>query len=460
MLSKMIDRAKSALPVAAPVSEAELKKVSERLTDTRPTTRIGLLLLALVFGAFVVWAFVAPLDEGVPAPGMITVESKRKIVQHLTGGIIKAVLVKEAQEVQAGDPLIQLDDTTSKANFDAAREQYYALQAQADRLRAEALHMDKIAFSPALLEAASDPVAAQNMSGQQQLFATRRAALQGELSILEASARTAAEQTNGIEAQIKGKKAQLKFVLEQLEGSRELAKEGYLPRNRWFDDERLAADLQASVTELQSTAARAASMAAEARARLAQRPRDFQKEVETQFADTRREAMVAGERLRAAREDFARTVIRAPVDGYVNGLSPFSVGSVITSSVRLMDIVPKDEALILEVKIDPSVIDRVHAGLPVDIHLHVFANDPSLVLEGVLESVSADLVTDPSNNPNIPPHYLGRVRVTPEGLKKLGNRVLQPGMPAQIVIKTGERTLVQYLLKPLVMRVSSSMKEH
>ncbi len=460
MLSKMIDRAKSALPVAAPVSEAELKKVSERLTDTRPTTRIGLLLLALVFGAFVVWAFVAPLDEGVPAPGMITVESKRKIVQHLTGGIIKAVLVKEAQEVQAGDPLIQLDDTTSKANFDAAREQYYALQAQADRLRAEALHMDKIAFSPALLEAASDPVAAQNMSGQQQLFATRRAALQGELSILEASARTAAEQTNGIEAQIKGKKAQLKFVLEQLEGSRELAKEGYLPRNRWFDDERLAADLQASVTELQSTAARAASMAAEARARLAQRPRDFQKEVETQFADTRREAMVAGERLRAAREDFARTVIRAPVDGYVNGLSPFSVGSVITSSVRLMDIVPKDEALILEVKIDPSVIDRVHAGLPVDINLHVFANDPSLVLEGVLESVSADLVTDPSNNPNIPPHYLGRVRVTPEGLKKLGNRVLQPGMPAQIVIKTGERTLVQYLLKPLVMRVSSSMKEH
>jgi protease secretion system membrane fusion protein len=454
----MIDRAKSALPVAAPVSEAELKKVAERLTDTRPTTRIGLLLLALVFGAFVVWAFVAPLDEGVPAPGTITVESKRKIVQHLTGGIIKAVLVKEAQEVQAGDPLIQLDDTMSKASFDAAREQYYALQAQADRLRAEALHMDKIAFSPALLEAAGDPVAAQNMSGQQQLFATRRAALQGELAILEASARSAAEQTNGIEAQIKGKKAQLKFVLEQLEGSRELAKEGYLPRNRWFDDERLAADLQASVTELQSTAARAASMAAEARARLAQRPREFQKEVETQFADTRREAMVAGERLRAAREDFARTVIRAPVDGYVSGLSPFSVGSVITSSVRLMDIVPKDEALILEVKIDPSVIDRVHAGLPVDINLHVFANDPSLVLEGVLESVSADLVTD--SNPNIPPHYLGRVRVTPEGLKKLGNRVLQPGMPAQIVIKTGERTLVQYLLKPLVMRVSSSMKEH
>lgn len=454
----MIARAKGALPAATPIGDAELKKAAERITDTRASTRIGLLLLALGLAAFLVWAFVAPLDEGVPAAGTISVESKRKIVQHLTGGIIKAVLVKEAQEVRAGDPLIQLDDTTSKANFDAAREQYYALQAQSDRLYAETQHADRITFSPALLEAAGDPVAVQYMTGQQQLFLTRRAALQGELAILEASARSAAEQINGIEAQIKGKKEQLKFVREQLEGSRELAKEGYLPRNRWFDDERLAADLQASVTELQSTAARAASMAAEARQRMAQRPRDFQKEVETQFADTRREAMVAGERLRTAREDYSRTVVRAPVDGYVNGLSPFTAGSVITSSVRLMDIVPKDEALILEVKIDPSVIDRVHAGLPVDINLHVFANDPSLVLEGVLDSVSPDVVND--SNPNMPPHYLGRVSVTPEGLKKLGNRVLQPGMPAQIMIKTGERTLVQYLLKPLLMRVSSSMKEH
>lgn len=460
MSQNQIVSAKSALPAEARISEAELAKAAEGITDTRPTARIGLLLLGLGLAAFLLWAFLAPLDEGVPAPGTIAVESKRKMVQHLSGGIIKKILVKEAQEVKAGDPLIQLDETSTKANYDAAREQYYAQQAQADRLHAEVLHADRITFSPALLDAVQDPVAVQNMAGQQQLFLTRRAALQGELAILEASARSAEEQIHGVEAQVKGKKEQLRFVREQLEGSRELAKEGYLPRNRWFEDERLAADLQASVTELQSSAARAASMAAEARQRLAQRPRDFQKEVETQYADTRREAMVSGERLRVAREEFARTVIRAPVDGYVSGLSAFTEGSVINSSVRLMDIVPKDEALVLEVKIDPSVIDRVHAGLPVDINLHVFANDPSLVLDGVLESVSADLVTEPSNNPNIPPHYLGRVRVTPEGLKRLGNRVLQPGMPAQITIKTGERTLVQYLLKPLLMRVSAGMKEN
>ena len=458
MLSKLIERAKGALPEETPITEDQLKKAGEGITDTRRPVSIGLAILGIGLIVFLLWAFLAPLDEGVPAAGTIAVESKRKVVQHLTGGIVRKILVKESQEVEAGEPLVLLDDTATKANFDAAREQYYALQAQTDRLHAEATKADKITFTQSLLDAANDPVAAQNMQTQQQLFLTRRLALQGELAILAASARSAEEQIHGIEAQARGKKEQLKFVREQLEGSRELAKEGYLAKNRWFDDERLAADLQASATELQSSVIRATSMALEAKQRLAQRQRDFQKEVETQYSDYRREAMVAGEKFRAAKEDFARSVIKAPVDGYVSGMGAFTEGSVITPAARLMDIVPKDEALILEVKIDPNVIDRVHLGLPVDINMHAFANDPGLVLEGELESVSPDLVFD--NNPNIPPHYLGRVRVTPEGLKKLGSRVLQPGMPAQIMIKTGERTLVQYLLKPLVMRVAASMKEN
>lgn len=454
----MIERTKTTLPENAPVEAHKLQKVTENLTNTSRPAVIGLLLLSTCLVGFALWAFLAPLDEGVPAMGTITVESKRKIVQHLTGGIIRKILVKEAQEVKAGDSLILLDDTMAKANFDATRQQYFALQAQADRLQAEATRAGKITFSPELLNAADDPVAAQNMTAQQQLFLTRRLALQGELAILEASERGVQDQIRGLEAQARGKKEQLKFVQEQLTGSRELAKEGYLPRNRLFEEERQASDLLASSTELQSSVLRAQNAAIEAKQRLAQRQRDFQKEVETQFSDNRREAMVASERLRTAKEDFARTIVRAPVDGFINGMSALTEGSVISPAGRLMDIVPKDEALILEVKIDPSIIDRVHAGLPVDINLHAFANDPSLVLNGELASVSADLIFD--SNPNIPPHYLGRVRVTPEGLKKLGSRTLQPGMPAQITIKTGERTLVQYLLKPMIMRLSGAMKEN
>ena len=249
----------------------------------------------------------------------------------------------------------------------------------------------------------------------------------------------------------------MKLVNEQLQGSRQLAKEGYLARNRWFEDERLATDLIASAAELESSVLRARSMTIEARQRLAQRQRDFQKEVETQLSETSRDAMLAAEKYRSTREEFLRAVIRAPADGLVNGLTALTEGSVITPAGRLMDIVPKNETLILEVRIDPNFIDRVRSGIPVAINLSAFADDPSLVLDGILDAVSPDLISD--SNPNIPPHYLGQVRVTSGGLKKLGSRILQPGMPVQVTIRTGERTLIQYLLKPLLRRLAVSLKE-
>jgi protease secretion system membrane fusion protein len=167
--------------------------------------------------------------------------------------------------------------------------------------------------------------------------------------------------------------------------------------------------------------------------------------------------MMAAERFRSAREEFQRTVIRASADGFVNGLTALTEGSVVTAAGRLMDIVPKNESLILEVRIDPNLIDRVRPGMAVAINLSAFTDDPGLVLDGTLDTVSPDLIS--TNNPDIPPHYLGQVRVTREGLKKLGSRALQPGMPVQVTIKTGERTLIQYLLKPLLRRLGASMKE-
>ena len=457
MLRKMIEKIKNAIHKDEPISEAELSSVTQSLTDARQPIRLGVFILIGAVLAIFLWALFAPLDAGVPAQGVVAVESKRKIVQHLTGGIIKSIHVTEAQSVKAGDPLVTLDDTTAKANYDAARQQYFALVAQADRLHAEMTQAAKITFSPALMEAADDPFAAENMSTQQQLFITRRLALKGELEILASAERSQQEQIQALEAQLRGKKEQLKFVEEQLAGSRELAKEGYLSRKSRFDEERLASDLNASVLELSSSVARARSMAVEASQRRGQRQREFQKEVETQFSDSRRDSMTAAERYRTAREDFRRTVIRAPVDGLVNGLSALTIGSVVSPAVRLMDIVPRDEALIMEVKIDPNVIDRVHTGLNVAISLSVFANDPSLVVDGELESVSPDLVTDP--NPNLPPYYLGRVKVTQDGLQKLGSRSLQPGMPVQVTIRTGERSMLTYLLKPLMLRLAGAMKE-
>lgn len=457
MLSKFIDRLKARIPLTAPIQDASLLSAARDMTDSRHPANIGIVIIVIGLASFFLWAFIAPLDEGVPADGVVTVESKRKVVQHLTGGIIKSVLVREAQEVKSGAPLILLDDTIAKANFDASRQQYLSLQAQVDRLRAESIGAKHITFSPFLLDMRDDAFAHECMASQQKLFETRRTALKGEEAILAASARSTEEQIKGLQAQAQGKREQLKLVSEQLKGSRQLAEEGYLARNRWFEDERLASELIASATELESSVLRAQSMTLESRQRLAQRQRDFQKEVETQLSEASRDAILAAEKFRSAREEFLRTVIRAPSDGFVNGLTALTEGSVVTPAGRLMDIVPRDEALILEVQINPNFIDRVQAGMPVAINLSAFADDPSLVLDGILDAVSPDLISD--GNPNIPPHYLGRIRVTSVGLMKLGSRSLQPGMPVQVTIRTGERTLAQYLLKPLLRRLAVSMKE-
>ncbi|MDP1708841.1 MAG: HlyD family type I secretion periplasmic adaptor subunit [Gammaproteobacteria bacterium] len=457
MLPNLIERARRALPDGAPIEDAELIQVSRNMTDSRMPARAGGIILLLGLVGFLIWALVAPLDEGVPAPGTFTVASQRKTVQHLTGGIVSAIHVKEAQRVKAGEPLISLDDTLTKANFDAAKQQFYSLQAQADRLAAESRGAAKLDFSPELLATRQDPVTASYMSAQQQLFATRRAALQGELAILAQSERGAQEQVKGLEAQLQGKREQLRFVAEQLVGTRELAREGYLPRNRWFDEERLAADLLGATNELQSTILRAQSLRLEAAQRLAQRQRDFQKEVESQYAEVKREALVAANRLRATTEELERAVVRAPVDGAVVGLAVHSIGGVIPPGGRLLDVIPQDEALVLEVQVASHLIDRIHAGLPAKVQLHAFANDPGLILEAKVNSVSADLL--PSNHPNIPPYYLSRVSITPEGMRVLGSRNIQPGMPAEVLVITGERTLMQYLLKPLTMRMARSLKE-
>jgi protease secretion system membrane fusion protein len=457
MLPKLIERAKRAIPADRVIEDAELVDIADKMADTRSSLKIGSTVMLLGFAGFLIWAVAAPLDEGVPASGTFTVASQRKTVQHLSGGIVQTIHVKEAQEVKAGAPLITLDDTLAKANFDAAKQQFYSLQAQVDRLEAEANGAATFAFSPALLAAQDDPVAANYMGTQQRLFLTRRAALQGEIAMLTQANQSAQQQIASLEAQLEGKRAQLKFVMEQLAGTRDLAKDGYLPRNRWFEEERLAADLNASVTELQATVLRAQSMWLEAKQRLAQRQRDFQKEVESQLADVKRDALVAANRLRAAQEEFERTIIRAPVDGSVVGLATHSVGGVIPPGGRLMDIIPKGEALVLEMSVPSHLIDRVHAGLPAEVQLHAFANDPNLILKAKVDSVSADLM--PSNNPNMPPYYLSRVSITAEGMKTLGGRIIQPGMPAEVVVITGERTFLQYLLKPLRMRLSSSLKE-
>lgn len=422
--------------------------------------RIGIALLVLGVGGFFAWAATAPLDEGVPVPGVITIEAKRKTVQHMAGGIVRKIHVTESQSVKADDILIELDDTQARANFEYVRQNYLALLATEGRLLAEQRGAPGIAFHADLSNPDNASQAQNYLAGQRQLFDTRRGALSGDIGILNETAAGQEESLKGLAAQLVSRKSQLALLQEQLEGTRDMVKEGYVPRNAQLEQERMAAELASVISDLQANIQRTGRTISELKLRMAQRRQEYLREVETQLADVRRDVASNAERLTSAREDLKRAVIRAPSDGQVMGMAVTTIGGVIGPGQRLMDIVPVGEALLLEAKVAPHLIDRVHTGLPADISFHGFVNQPQLVVDGSVISVSADILSDaPGTGQPGMVYYLARLRVTPEGMKKLGQHHMQPGMQADVVIKTGERTMLTYLLKPLLQRLAVSLKE-
>lgn len=424
--------------------------------DIGATAKLGAWVLLGGFAGFIVWAIWAPLDEGVPAQGTVMVDTKRKTIQHLTGGLIDKVFVREGQIVQAGEVLIKLNEAQAKAEFESARQRYLSLRATEDRLLAEQNGALRITFHPDVLAGKEEPQLSQHLHSQEQLLNSRRLALKSELAAIGEAMQAHQEAGKGFSAQLVSRQQQLAYLQEERTGLRDLVKDGYAPRNKLLEIERLVADLEATTSDLQSKLAMAKRSAAELTLRRLQREQEFRKEVDTQLAEVRREVSADEERFKATRDALARTEIKAPVSGAVVGIATQTIGGVIPQGARIMDVVPTDESLMLEAQIPPHLIDRVRVGQLADIRFSNFSLTPQLVIEGQLASVSADLLSDPEGKIS---YYLARVAVTSSGLKALSGHRLQPGMPVEIVIKTGERSLLAYLLHPLTRRLAQSMKE-
>ena len=424
--------------------------------DTARPARIGLWVLGLALGGFLLWAALAPLDEGVPTSGMVSLDTKRKTVQHLSGGIVAQVLVKEGQFVRAGDPLLRIDDAVTQANFSAVRQNYLTLRATEGRLAAEQAEMPSVTFHEDLTQVATDPLVRQIMDNQLSIFHSRRTALQAELQAMQESMQGQEASIRGYEGMLASRRSQLRFYEEELKGLRELVADGYAPRNKQLELERMASESVGSMADIEGSIQRARRSVAELKLRVVQRRQEYRKEVDTQLADVRREVQADAEKFRASGNELARTTVRAPADGQVIGLVAQTVGGVITPGQKLMEIVPRNDRLLLETKVPPHMIDRVRAGMDADVRFSSFAHSPSLVVHGKLDSISADLIVDPQTSVA---YYLARVSVTPEGMQQLGTRQLQAGMPGEVVIRTGERTVLTYLLHPFLKRLAASMKE-
>jgi protease secretion system membrane fusion protein len=426
-------------------------------SDTRTVARTGLLVMAVSFGGFLLWAGLAPLDEGVPTQGMVTLDTKRKTVQHLSGGIVKEVLVQEGQLVKEGQPMLRLDDAVAKAYYQTVRQRYLGYRAMQSRLFAEQAGSDVINFHIDVKSAIKDPSIQQQVNTQQQLFQARRAALAADLQGIEENMQGLKEQLGSYQNILIQRRSQLALLTEELTNTRGMVKEGYAPRNRQLELERMAAESNASIADLTGSSMRVSRQVAEMTQRSMARKQEYRKEIESQLADVMREVQSDAEKFVSVSADLDRMEIKAPSSGQIVGLNVQNVGAVLQPGQKLLDVVPDNQNLLLEAHIPPHLIDKVQTGLLADIRFNSFARSPQLVVEGKVMSVSGDLLSDPQQNQ--PPYYLARVQVTPSGMKTLGARKMQPGMPVEIVIKTGQRSLLTYLMHPLTKRMAASMKE-
>ena len=438
----------------ADVSTVENKREVD-LNDARPR-RWGWWLLVVGFGGFIAWALLAPLDAGVSAQGSVVVTGNRKAVQSLAAGKIAEISAKDGDSVKTGQLLVRLDSTASRSQLDITKGQWLTSLATEARLMAERAGKPVPDFSAIPSTDKNDPRATAAISSQTQLLAARRQALAQELAAMQENIRGLEFQIKGTDESRRAKEDQLKLINELVRNQQSLADEGFLPRNRVLEQQRTAASMAGAIAEDIGAAGRNRQAVAEVRARMLSRQQDMKKEVETQLADVQRDAQTHKSRLEALEFDVTNTDIRSPAAGVVMGLAVHTVGGVVAAGTPMMEIVPQGEGLRIEAQIAPHLIDKVRAGLPVDILFTAFdqANTPHV--PGKLTQVSADVLLEPKQNM---PYFKATVEVTPEGMARMKRYDIRAGMPVEVFVRTGERSAMSYFLKPLQDRMKRALTE-
>lgn len=426
-----------------------------QLDDTR-YARLGWLLMLGGFLGFLGWAALAPLDKGVAVSGKVMVSGHRKVVQHPSGGIVERIDVRDGDKVVAGQVLIRLKETPLLGQAQSLRSQFYGSLASEARLNAERDGVASVSFPTELTALASEREVASNLALQRQLFDSRRQALLLDQQGIDESIAGAEAQLRGVRDSQASKVLQRTALAEQLQGLRELAREGYIPRNRLLDSERVYAQVLGSISEDYGRIGQLQRQVLEMRLKIRQLAEEYQKEVRTQLADTRVRTEDLRNRLASAEFELANSQLRAPVAGIVVGLDVFTEGGVIKPGQALMEIVPQGEPLLVEARVPVELADKVHAGLPVELMFSAFSLSTTPRVAGEVMLVSADRQVDERTDE---PFYTLRAQVTEAGMVQLAGLQIRPGMPVEAFVRTGERSMLNYLFKPLLDRTHMALVE-
>lgn len=426
------------------------------IDSPRGTILAGMLIIIGAFGGFGTWAALAPLDSAIVASGVVVVESNRRDVQHLDGGIVQEILVREGTAVRAGDVLLRLDPTRAQAALAIVQGQMDAARALRARLLAEQREAAEVTFPPDLQARQGSASVLDLLQGQATIFAARRASLNGQVDILRQRIAQFEQQIMGLQAQEHSRDRQISLITDELGGVRDLQERGFATRTRLLALEREAARLQGERGEHVAAMGRLRQSIGETELQILQTRRTFLEEVARGLQEVQNQLLELQERLTAAEDVLRRLEVRAPVDGTVVGLAVHTIEGVLPAGRTVMQIVPVQDAPMVEAQVQTLDAEGLTPGMSASIYFPSLPQRTLPNLTGTVEQVSADRFVDERTGT---PYYKVRIALDAETLERVGSRRVVPGMPAEVAIATGSRTALRYFLDPLLTAFRYAMRE-
>jgi HlyD family type I secretion membrane fusion protein len=424
--------------------------------EYRRVAIIGLTVIGLTFGVLGLWAALAPLNSAVQAPGVLAVESNRQTVQHLEGGIVRKILVRDGDRVQAGQTLFQLDRVQSEASLKITKNQLYSALAKRDRLIAERDSRAALSFSPELLAQRADPDVAQAVADESRQFTERRATVQGQIAVQNTRIAEFRVEIEGIDTERASMSDQVALLDEEIEGLQSLFKQDLVPKPRLLAVQRERSQLQGQIGRSLSDKARAEKSIAETELQIRQLQQQFYQDVSKELAEVETQSADLRQRFTVAQDQFQRIDVRAPMSGMAQNLRVFTEGAVVRAGDPLVDIAPDHGRLMIEARVSPNDIDGVHRGQAVEVRFPTFHSRTIPVISGEIKSVSQDRLVDEASHT---PYFLSIIQVEDSKLPIEVRGKLRAGMPAEVIVPTGSRTAFQYLVGPLTNALRKSMRE-
>jgi len=441
---------KGAMPVAGATPQQQRLR-----NDIRRNVRLGGVAALALVGGLGLWAATSSLSGAVVAAGHLVVDSNVKAVQHPQGGVVGALNVHNGSMVSAGEVLVRLDDTVAKANLAIVDNGLDELLARRARLMAERDGADTVAYPAELTARASDPAIARLIEGENKLFALRRQARDGQVSQLRERIAQFREEISGVEAQQKSKKQEIALIKVELQGMEELWKKKLVPISRLADRQRAQAQLDGEDGQLTASAAQTRGRISETELAIIQIDQDMRSQVAGELREIDAKAGELRERQVAAEQSLKQIDIRAPQAGRVHQLAIHTVGGVVTPGEAIMQIVPTADALVVEARVAPQDIDQVRIGQPATLRLSAFNQQTTPEVDGTVDRVSPDMIEDQKAGLS---YYAVRIALSAQSLEQAGSPELKPGMPAEVFLKTTDRTVLSYLFKPLTDQASRAFR--